>query len=60
MPTRIGPRQNYSRRQDAKNSNRAEYGIASIWLVFYVLALGAAISSPMISRVIEFAALTAE
>jgi len=60
MPTRIGPRQNYSLRQGAKNSNLAEYGIASIWLVVYVLALGAAISSPMISRVIEIAALTAE
>jgi hypothetical protein len=31
-----------------------------LWLAFYVLALGVAISSPLISRAIEFAALTAE
>jgi hypothetical protein len=60
MPTQIGTSQSYSRRQGTESSNRADYGIASIWLVFYVLALGVAISSPLISRVIEIAALTAE
>jgi hypothetical protein len=31
-----------------------------VCLVFYVIALGVAISSPLISRAIEFAALTAD
>jgi hypothetical protein len=46
-------------RRDAEGSN-ADSGIATLWLVFYVIALGVAISSPLISRAIEFAALTAD
>jgi hypothetical protein len=59
MPTHIRNSRNASRRRDAEGSN-AESGIATLWLVFYVIALGVAISSPLISRAIEFAALTAD
>lgn len=55
MPTNIGTAQ---RSQRAEDSNRAESGIATLWLVFYAVALGVAISSPLISRAIEFTALT--
>jgi hypothetical protein len=59
MPTHIRNSRNASPRRNAEGSN-AESGIATLWLVFYVIALGVAISSPLISRAIEFAALTAE
>ncbi|MGA7081762.1 MAG: hypothetical protein WB005_01125 [Pseudolabrys sp.] len=58
MPTNIGTAQRSSHRQRAEDSNRAESGIATLWLVFYAVALGVAISSPLISRTIEFTALT--
>jgi hypothetical protein len=58
MPTHIG--RNSSHRRGKEGSNHAESGLAMLWLAFYVLALGVAISSPLISRAIEFAALTAE
>jgi len=56
MPTHIRNSRNASPRQGAEDSG-AESGIATLWLVFYVIALGVAISSPLISRAIEFAAL---
>ena len=59
MPTHIRNSRNASPRQGADGSN-AESDIATLWLVFYVIALGVAISSPLISRAIEFAALTAD
>jgi hypothetical protein len=59
MPTHIRNSRNASSRRDAEGSN-AESGIATLWLVFYIIALGVAISSPLISRAIEFAALTAD
>jgi len=59
MPTHIRNSRNASLRRDVEGSN-TESGIATLWLVFYVIALGVAISSPLISRAIEFAALTAE
>ena len=57
MPTHIRSGRDASPRQRAESSH-AESGIATLWLVFYVVALGVAISSPLISRAIEFAALT--
>jgi len=33
-----------------------DVAVAAVWLVFYVLAIALAISSPVISRAIEFAA----
>ncbi|MGB9409691.1 MAG: hypothetical protein WCB26_00495 [Pseudolabrys sp.] len=58
MPTNIGTAQRSSHRQRVEDSNRAESGLATLWLVFYAVALGVAISSPLISRAIEFTALT--
>jgi hypothetical protein len=60
MPTHIGHDQKSSFRQGTEGSDGAESGIAMLWLAFYVLALGVAISSPLISRAIEFAALTSD
>jgi len=59
MPTHIRNSRSASPRLGTEGSN-AESGIATLWLVFYVIALGVAISSPLISRAIEFAALTAD
>src|SRR5262249_20904472 len=60
MPTHLGAGQNSSQPQGTEGSSNTETGIATLWLVFYVVALGVAVSSPLISRAIEFAALTAE
>jgi hypothetical protein len=59
VPTDIGAGQKSSHWQGTERSNDAE-SIATRWLVFYMLALGVAISSPLISRAIEVAALTAQ
>jgi hypothetical protein len=59
VPTNIRAGQRSSGWQGTERSNDAE-SIATLWLVFYMLALGVAISSPFISRAIEFAALTAQ
>ncbi|HTM74057.1 MAG TPA: hypothetical protein VL198_12580 [Pseudolabrys sp.] len=42
------------RREDLRRHSEA--AVATIWLVFYVLGLTVAISSPIISRAIELAA----
>jgi hypothetical protein len=39
-----------------KKHNHAETAVATIWLVFYVLALGVAFSSPFVYAAIELAA----
>jgi hypothetical protein len=59
VPTNTRAGQRSSDWQGTERSNDAET-IATLWLVFYMLALGVAISSPFISRAIEFAALTAQ
>ena len=59
MPTRIGDGQKSSHWHGTERTNAAE-SIGTLWLIFYMLALGVAISSPLISRAIEFAALTAQ
>jgi hypothetical protein len=59
VPTNIRAGQRSSDWRGTERSNDAE-SIATLWLVFYMLALGVAISSPFISRAIEFAALTAQ
>lgn len=41
---------------DAEKGNHAETAVATIWLVFYMLALGVAISSPFVYAAIEIAA----
>jgi hypothetical protein len=60
MPSQIATDQNISRRYSAENAIAANSGIAAVWLIFYLVALGIAISSPVMSAAIEFAALIAE
>jgi hypothetical protein len=57
MPTHIGGGQKSSHWHGTERTNDAE-SIGTLWFIFYMLALGAAISSPLISRAIKFAALT--
>ena len=47
-------------RHSAESASAADSGIAAVWLIFYLVALGIALSSPLISAAIEFAALIAE
>ena len=56
MPARIDTGGNSSYRQGTNSGNRAELAVATIWLVFYVLAVGVAIGSPWVARAIETAA----
>jgi hypothetical protein len=42
-----------SRRQRNEIGNRSETAVATIWLAFYVIALGVAIASPFISHAVE-------
>jgi len=42
--------------RDQQNQFDGDVAVAAVWLVFYVLAIALAISSPVISRAIEFAA----
>jgi hypothetical protein len=44
-----------SRPERPKNSHNGESAVATIWLVLYVLLLGAAVASPLISNAIELA-----
>jgi hypothetical protein len=44
-----------SPRQREENNNSADGAVATIWLVFYALALGVAIASPIVSAAIETA-----
>ena len=45
-----------TQRRQAELHNRSEAAVATIWLVFYVLGLAVAVSSPIVSRAIELAA----
>ena len=45
-----------SYRHETDSLNRGESAVATIWLVFYVLALGVPITSFLASSAIEFAA----
>lgn len=44
-----------SHRRSTDSNSRPESAIAAIWLVFYGLALGAAIASPLIAGALELA-----
>jgi hypothetical protein len=46
-------RRNADRRE---SENRADSAVATIWLIFYVLALGVAITSPFVTHAISLAA----
>jgi len=43
-------------RQRQKDDNRRDTVVATVWLAFYVLAIGAAILSPVVTRAIDLAA----
>ena len=45
-----------AQRRRAELRSRSEAMVATIWLVFYVLGIAVAVSSPIISRAIELAA----
>ena len=47
---------NASHWQRKGNNNRAESAVAVLWLIFYVLALGAGITSPVVSSAIDLGA----
>ncbi|MGB9317552.1 MAG: hypothetical protein WCB62_21375 [Pseudolabrys sp.] len=55
MLTQISTHQNLSQQPSAENAIAADSGIAMLWLVFYLMALGLAVSSPLILSAIEFA-----
>jgi len=44
------------RRKRTEQPHGAEAAVATVWLVFYALALGVAISTPLLTRAIEVAA----
>jgi hypothetical protein len=43
-------------RQSGGNNSRSDTVVATVWLVFYVLAIGVAVTSPLLSHTIDFAA----
>jgi hypothetical protein len=43
------------RRKRTEQRNSAEAAVATLWLLFYSIALGVAISTPLVSRAIEIA-----
>jgi hypothetical protein len=45
-----------AQRKRTEPRNHSEAAVATIWLVFYVLGIAVAASSPFISRAIELAA----
>jgi hypothetical protein len=47
---------NAARRRIAEKYHRSEAAVATIWLVFYVLAIGVSVASPLLSHAINFAA----
>jgi len=49
MRTFINADRKGSRTEPPENKNRADSAVATIWLVFYILALGVAIASPIVA-----------
>ena len=45
-----------SRTEPPENQNRADSAVATIWLAFYILALGVAIASPIVFDTLTVAA----
>jgi hypothetical protein len=56
MRVLINADRNTSHWQRKENNNRAESAVATLWLIFYVLALGVGITSPFVSGAIDLAA----
>ena len=47
---------NPARRRTPEKYHRSDAAVATIWLFFYVLAIGVSVTSPLLSRAIDFAA----
>ena len=56
MPVRLDIGRNSSYRQGTDSDIRGKSAVTTIWLVFYVLALGVTITSVLVSGTIEIAA----
>ena len=59
MLSQIATDQAIPQQHSAESASAADSGIAAVWLI-YLVALGIALSSPVMSAAIEFAALIAE
>ncbi len=59
MLSQIATDQAIPQQHSAESASAADSGIAAVWLI-YLVALGIALSSPLMSAAIEFAALIAE
>lgn len=57
MLSQIATDQAIPQQHSAESARAADSGIAAVWLIFYLVALGIALSSPSMSAAIEFAAL---
>ena len=55
MRTFINADRKGSRTEPPENKNRADSAVATIWLVFYILALGVAIASPIVADTLMIA-----
>ena len=60
MLSQIATDQAIPQQHSAESASAGDSGIAAVWLIFYLVALGIALSSPVMSAAIEFAALIAE
>ncbi len=60
MLPQIATDQAIPQRHSAESAGAADSGIAAVWLIFYLVALGIALSSPLMAAAIEFAALIAQ
>jgi hypothetical protein len=49
MRTFTSADRNRSNTEPPENQSRADSAVATIWLVFYILALGVAIASPIVA-----------
>jgi hypothetical protein len=56
MLSQIATDQAIPQQHSAESARAADSGIAAVWLI-YLVALGIALSSPLMSAAIEFAAL---
>ena len=57
MLSQIATDQAIPQQHSAQSASAADSGIAAVWLIFYLVALRIALSSPLMSAAIEFAAL---
>jgi hypothetical protein len=59
LEVRTGPRatvRKHPQPRDQQDYNGGEAAVAAVWLAFYLLALGTAVTSPILSHALDFAA----